>query len=151
MLMYLNHLVLFSISKIIPKMCRNKFHRLYHKYYLPGLEAYYLSFKWLKKWIPCVNSCYFCPICERIKGKLQTYIQLAHTLHIGKPSFIDCGKNGSWCLFSSSSHAEESSEKKISTVIGIALLLWHATHKTRKWSWYTGLSKFLKNLLKIYY
>ena len=93
----------------------------------------------MKKWIPCVNSCYFCPICERIKGKLQTYIQLAHTLHIGKPSFIDCGKNGSWCLFSSSSHAEESSEKKISTVIGIALLLWHATHKTRKWSWHTGL------------
>ena len=42
--------------------------------------------------------------------------------------------------------------KKISTVIGIALLLWHATHKTRKWSWLHGVkSKFLKNLLKIYY
>ena len=108
----LNHLVLFSISKIVTKMCRNKFRLLYHKYYLPGLEAYYLSFKWLKKWIPCVNSCYFCPICERIKGKLQRHTILAHTLHIGKPSFIDCGKNGSWCLFSSSSHAEESSEKK---------------------------------------
>ena len=42
--------------------------------------------------------------------------------------------------------------KKISTVIGIALLLWHATHKTRKWSWLHGVkSKFLKNPLKIYY
>ena len=36
--------------------------------------------------------------------------------------------------------------------IGIALLLWHATHKTRKWSWLHGFkSKFSKNLLKIYY